>query len=103
MADLPIEIPVSSVNRLCSSGLEAVSVIASKISSGIIECGLGCGVESMSLFDMNGTVDVDNLSDKVFEDEKISNCLIPMGMTSEILTEKFGLKRKNLDLFALNS
>ena len=79
MADLPIEIPVSSVNRLCSSGLEAVSVIASKISSGLISCGLGCGVESMSLFDMNGLVDPERLSEDLFENEKASNCLIPMG------------------------
>lgn len=103
MANLPIEVPVSSCNRLCSSGLEAVAIIASKIRAGIIECGIGCGVESMSLFDMNGLVDPEKLSEELFENELASNCLIPMGMTSEILAEKYGLKRENLDRFAMES
>lgn len=41
-----------SVNRLCSSGLEAAANVISKIKSGIIDIGIGGGVENMSLYDM---------------------------------------------------
>ena len=58
MANIPIETTVFTVNRFCSSGLEACSLIASKISSGLIECGIGSGVESMTLADMNSSIDV---------------------------------------------
>jgi acetyl-CoA acyltransferase 1 len=57
----------------------------------------------MSLFDMNSLVDPSKLSEELFENENASNCLIPMGQTSEILAEKFGLKREDLDKFALES
>ena len=103
MANLPIEVPVSSCNRLCSSGLEAVAIVASKIRSGIIDCGIGCGVESMSLYDMNSLVDPNKLSEDLFENDEAANCLIPMGMTSEILAEKYGLVREKLDRFAMES
>merc|ERR1712203_1063306 len=52
MAELLSGIPVSSsamgFNRLCSSGIEAVSILASKIKSGIVDVGICGGVESMS-------------------------------------------------------
>ncbi len=79
LADMPVEIPVFSINRQCSSGLEAVISIASKISSGIIKCGIGSGVESMSNSDMNGLINPDMLSDDLFDNERAANCLIPMG------------------------
>ena len=48
MAGLPIETTLMTVNWLCSSGLEAISVISSKIKSGIISIGIAAGVESMT-------------------------------------------------------
>jgi acetyl-CoA acyltransferase 1 len=42
------------VNRFCASGLEACAVIAGKIRTGMIDIGIGAGVEQMSLFDMQG-------------------------------------------------
>lgn len=56
-----------SVNRQCSSGLEAVMSIAAKIKAGIIDIGIGAGVESMSLYDMQATVDPNKIADDVFE------------------------------------
>ena len=50
--------PIIAINRLCSSGLEACAIIASKIKTGVIDIGVGSGVESMSLYDMNGSVNV---------------------------------------------
>lgn len=63
LADIPIEVPTTSVSRFCSSGLEAVSMIASKIRSGIINCGIGAGVESMSLSSMNDLIDPEQISE----------------------------------------
>lgn len=103
LANMDIKTPVAAINRQCSSGLEACSIIASKIKSGLIEIGIGAGVESMSLFDMQSMIDPAKLSDDIFDNETASNCLLPMGQCSEILTDKYGLKREKLDEFALNS
>lgn len=57
----------------------------------------------MSLFDMNGMIDPEKLSDELFDNHSASNCLIPMGLTSENVCEKFGLNRQKLDQFAYES
>ena len=91
LADYPIDVPIFSVGRFCSSGLEAVSLIASKIKSGAIDCGVGAGCESMTMGKMDQLVDPESISEKIFDNEVASNCLIPMGLTSEILSEKYKL------------
>lgn len=84
MAGYPIKSSVAAVNRQCSSGIEACSIIAAKIKAGIIDVGIGAGVESMSLFDMNSTVNAEVISDELFDDEVARNCLLPMGMTADV-------------------
>jgi acetyl-CoA acyltransferase 1 len=103
MAGLSVDSSMMTVNRFCSSGLEAISVVASKIKTGLISIGIAAGVESMSLSDMSNMVEPDKLSDEFLNNELASNCLLPMGITSENITEKFGLKRDTLDKFALES
>lgn len=49
MAGIPVEVPTVSINRQCSSGLQAVANIASDIKAGYIKVGLAGGVESMSM------------------------------------------------------
>jgi acetyl-CoA acyltransferase 1 len=97
MAGLSVDSSMMTVNRFCSSGLEAISVVASKIKTGLISIGIAAGVESMSLSDMSNMVEPDKLSDEFLNNELASNCLLPMGITSENVTEKFGLKRETLD------
>ena len=82
-----------SVNRLCSSGLEAASVVISKIKAGIIDIGVAGGVENMSLYDMTTMVDPQMLSEQIFDHEQARNCLLGMGMTSENVAEQFGVSR----------
>jgi len=84
LAGWPDQITTVAVNRLCSSGLEAVTTIASKIIAGVIDVGIGGGVENMSMYDMNSSVNPDVLSDEIFENECARNCLLPMGHTSEV-------------------
>ena len=67
LADLPETASLMAVNRQCSSGLQAVMTIANAIRSRQIDVGIGAGVESMSLFAMEGSVDPNTLSPKVFE------------------------------------
>mmetsp|Transcript_11440 Transcript_11440/g.19336 ORF Transcript_11440/g.19336 Transcript_11440/m.19336 type:complete len:422 (-) Transcript_11440:132-1397(-) len=103
MAGIPDTTPLYAVNRLCSSGLQAVASVASQIASGQIDIGIGGGVESMSLFDMNNMINPEALSDKVFEHEQASKCLMPMGITSENVVEKFGITRQQQDQMAFES
>lgn len=69
MAGLPVETSLASVNRFCSSGLEAVSIIASKIKTGLIEIGIGAGCESMSMNEMSDSINPELLSDEFIENE----------------------------------
>lgn len=103
LAGLPDSSSFMTVNRLCSSGLQAVMNLAYSIQNGQIECGIAGGVESMSISDMNSMVDPSSIIDEVFENENARNCMLGMGLTSENVVEKFGLKREELDQFALNS
>lgn len=103
LAGYPDTTSIVAINRLCSSGLEACAIIASKIKTGVIDIGVGSGVESMSLYDMNGSVNVDILSEAVFEHEKARVCLTPMGETSENVAEKYGITRQQQDKMAVDS
>lgn len=82
-----------AVNRLCSSGLEAIAIIAAKIKAGTIDIGIGAGVENMSTSDMNKMIDPETISDSVFDHEKARNVLMGMGETSENVAEKYGIPR----------
>ena len=75
-----------AVNRLCSSGLEALSQVASKIKSGVIDIGVGGGVENMSQYDMaTKLIEKDKLDPDILPLKKMQDCLLPMGITSEVL------------------
>ena len=69
MAGIPVESSLASVNRFCSSGLEAVSLIATKIKCGLIEIGIGAGCESMSMNEMSDSINPDLLSEDFIENE----------------------------------
>jgi len=67
--------------------------VANAIRARQIDIGVGAGVESMSLFEMAGGLDANILSPDVFENPKAQSCLIPMGITSENVAEKFSISR----------
>lgn len=54
MAGIPYTTPLIAINRMCSSGLQAVISVANQINAGEIDIGIGGGVESMSNYDMMG-------------------------------------------------
>jgi acetyl-CoA acyltransferase 1 len=67
--------------------------IANQIRVGDIDIGIGGGVESMSLFSMQGVVNPEALSDLVFENEMAQKCMMSMGVTAENVAEKYGITR----------
>jgi acetyl-CoA acyltransferase 1 len=103
LAGFPEEVSLMTVNRLCSSGLQAVMNVAYSIASKQIDIGIGGGVESMSIFDMNNLVDGEKVAEEVFNTPKASACMIPMGITSENVADQFKVDRKSQDSLAVES
>ncbi|KAG7191680.1 3-ketoacyl-CoA thiolase with broad chain length specificity, partial [Scheffersomyces spartinae] len=90
-----------AINRQCSSGLMAIGDIANKIKCGEIDCGLAAGVESMSTNWVAGPLG--KLSPALEKDEEAKKCLIPMGITSENVAQKYQISRAECDAFSAKS
>jgi acetyl-CoA acyltransferase len=99
LAALPDEVPAMTVNRFCSSGLQAVAIMADRIASGAIDAGIAGGLETMSMVPMGGNKT--SLNPEVVE--KFPDAYIPMGNTAENVARKFGVSRGDQDAFALES
>ncbi|CAI7835232.1 unnamed protein product, partial [Closterium sp. NIES-54] len=99
-AGFPDTVPVRTVNRQCSSGLQAVADVAASIKAGYYKIGIGAGLESMTVNPMawEGSV-----NPKVEMNQKAQDCLLPMGITSENVAERFGVNRKEQDDIAVKS
>ncbi|KAK6490196.1 3-ketoacyl-CoA thiolase A [Huso huso] len=100
LSGIPESVPIYTVNRMCSSGLQALFNVAGSIRNGSYDIGLACGVESMSLRSPGNPGDV---SSRLMDNEKARDCLIPMGITSENVAERFGVSRQKQDAFAVSS
>jgi acetyl-CoA acyltransferase 1 len=83
--------------------MQAVINIAGELQSGMIDVGIGAGVESMSSKGMGQTSQT--FSEKIFDldDENAANLLTPMGMTSENVADKYGVSRAMQDQLAVSS
>jgi acetyl-CoA acyltransferase 1 len=103
MAGYPETTSVTGINRLCSSGLQAVATVANAIRAGQISCGIGGGFESMTNANMSDQVNPNLLGEEVFDCEPASNCLMPMGITSENVAAEFGVDRATQDAMAVES
>jgi acetyl-CoA acyltransferase 1 len=91
-----------TINRLCSSGLQSVMSLAYSITNGQVDVGIAGGVESMSLNEFI-LIDDKTIPEESLKNENSKNCLLPMGITSENVSEKFGITRNDQDLFAAES
>uniref|UniRef100_A0A8C5QK81 acetyl-CoA C-acetyltransferase n=1 Tax=Leptobrachium leishanense TaxID=445787 RepID=A0A8C5QK81_9ANUR len=100
MSGIPETVPNHTINRQCSSGLQAIIDIAGGIRNGSYDLGLACGVESMSLRSVGQPGDI---SARSMDFQKARDCTIPMGITSENVAERFGVTRQKQDMFALSS
>ncbi|KUJ21815.1 thiolase [Mollisia scopiformis] len=100
-AGFPVSAAVKSLNRQCSSGLQACVDIANAISAGMIEVGVGAGVESMSL--QYGPDAVTEFSELLESHPESKNCKVPMGVLSEKMAKDKGIPRTVQDAFAASS
>lgn len=101
-AGFPDKTTVYTLNRQCSSGLQAVANIAAALRTDSIKIGIGAGVESMTMHYGPGAVP-SNISDAVLSVKQASDCLIPMGITSENVAKEFGISRSVQDEFSADS
>ena len=99
LADLPYEVPGQTINRFCSSGLQAISIAANSIVAGQMDVVLAGGVESMSSVPMGGNIPVTNLE----LIEKVPGAYVSMGVTAENVAMKYNISREKQDKFALLS
>ncbi|KAJ8609295.1 hypothetical protein MRB53_039170 [Persea americana] len=87
-AGFPETTAVRSLNRQCSSGLQACVDVANQIKTGMIEIGIGSGVESMST--QYGPGAVTEFSELLEGHTEAANCKVPMGMLSEQMAKDRG-------------
>jgi acetyl-CoA acyltransferase 1 len=101
-AGFPETSSIYAINRQCSSGLQAVANVAASIKAGIIDIGIGAGVESMG--QNVGTVgDAKPPMSWMAEAGPVQDCLLPMGLTSENVAKQYGVDRAKQDEFAFQS
>ena len=98
----PASTAACAVNRQCSSGLATCGAIAAAIQAGYIDCGIGAGVESMTLYYGPGAMPTD-LDEDVLNYGPAAEVMTPMGTTSENVAAEFGVTRAKQDAFALRS
>jgi acetyl-CoA acyltransferase len=99
LGGLPIETGGQTINRFCSSGLQAIAIAAGQIALGSSDVVVAGGLESMSMVPMTGN----KLSVSPEAMEKVAAVYTPMGITAENVAKQFGITREQQDTFALNS
>ncbi|ASR44528.1 acetyl-CoA acetyltransferase [Xanthomonas citri pv. mangiferaeindicae] len=100
LAGLPDTVAAQTVNRFCSSGLQAVALAANEIRLGNADLMLAGGTESMSMVPMMGNKVA--LSPSVFKDDHVA-IAYGMGITAEKVAEEWKVSREDQDAFALAS
>ena len=94
------DVPGMTVNRYCASGLETISIAAAKIQSGMADCIIAGGTESMSYIPMGGYRPVPNYKTAKAGNE---NYYWGMGLTAEAVAQQYNVSREEQDKFAFNS
>ncbi|GAB5604825.1 acetyl-CoA C-acyltransferase [Sideroxyarcus sp. TK5] len=100
LAGLPDTVPGMTINRFCSSGVQAVALAADRIRLGEADVMIAAGTESMSMVPMMGNKVAFNPA--IFEDEHVG-IAYGMGMTAEKVAERWKVSREAQDAFALQS
>ena len=98
-AGLPVDVPAATVNRFCSSGLQAIAQAAERIQAGGADIIIAGGVESMSQVPMGGF----KLAPHPGLMHEWPEVYMPMGNTAELVAKKYGVSREDQDAFALGS
>src|ERR1700732_3316462 len=98
-AGLPVETSAMTINRFCSSGLQAIALAAERIRGGSAEIIIAGGTESMSLVPMGGN----KISPNPWLVDHYPDAYINMGLGTENIARKFGIMREQADQFSADS
>src|SRR5689334_20237260 len=98
-AGLPVELSAMTINRFCSSGLQAIAMAAERIMAGGAEVVVAGGTESMSMIPMGGH----KISPNPWLVSNYPDAYLSMGLTAERLAQRFGIAREAADEFSLRS
>jgi acetyl-CoA acyltransferase len=100
LAGLPESVPAMTINRFCSSGIQAVAIAAQQIATGQMDAAIAGGTESMSMVPMMGHKIA--MNPKVFSDDQVA-IAYGMGITAEKVAEQWQVSREDQDRFAVES
>ena len=98
-AGLPDSVPGVTINRFCSSGLQAIAMAADRIRAGGAQIIIAGGAESMSMIPMSGY----KFAPNPWMVDHLPQIYMGMGLTAEEVTRKFGVSREDADRFAYRS
>ncbi|MEJ5239677.1 MAG: acetyl-CoA C-acyltransferase [Anaerolineales bacterium] len=98
-AGLPISVPGETINRFCSSGVQAIAHVAYMIMAGDIDVAIAGGTESMSMVPMTGY----KFSPNPYFAQELPEYYTNMGLTAENVAAKYNISRQDQDAFALRS
>ena len=98
-AGLPVEVSAVTINRFCSSGLQAIAMAAERIMVGASEVMIAGGTESMSMIPMGGN----KISPNPWLVDHYPDAYLSMGLTAERVAQRFGITRAECDEFSLRS
>jgi acetyl-CoA acyltransferase len=98
-AGLPVEVSAMTINRFCSSGLQAIAMAAERIGSGGAEIIVAGGTESMTMVPMGGN----KISPNPWLVEHYPDAYLTMGLTAERVAKRLGIRREAADEFSLRS
>lgn len=98
-AGLPISVPGETINRFCSSGVQAIAHVAYMIMAGDIDVAIAGGTESMSMVPMTGY----KFSPNPYFAQELPEYYTNMGLTAENVARKYNISREDQDAFALRS
>jgi acetyl-CoA acyltransferase len=98
-AGLPDEVPAMTINRFCSSGLQAIALAAEKIMAGFADVVVAGGTESMTMVPMGGNKP--SFNPEIVETRP--EIFMPMGLTAEVVVRRYKVTREDQDAFAYRS
>jgi acetyl-CoA acyltransferase len=101
LAGLPDSVPAMTINRFCSSGIQAVALAADRIRTGDDDVVIAAGTESMSMVPMMGNKIA--LNDAVFQGDENVAIAYGMGITAENVARQWKVSREDQDAFAVAS
>ena len=99
LGGLPIETGGMTINRFCSSGLQAIAIAAGAVATGSHDILIAGGIESMTMVPMTGN----KLSASPEAMRRVADVYTPMGITAENVAKRFSISRADQDAFSLRS